>query len=249
MTNNGKERLIATVYKLRTVVARLTVEYEVLSTPTKTDAMWKSSLILAVVAIAVLGKTTSKKKVCVVGAGPPGLTTIKFLTDYPHKFECVAFEKKSDISDMWIFTNSSSFKRHMAMRDKYLSLIKHSHLLQYLRNYTEYYKLRQYIQFNIMVEKVLPLSKFKWVMNARDLKTRKLDRIVCNAIILATGHFVKGYSPVIRGIGRAIKKQLRTHLYRELEKFTNQTFLMLDTSYSGRMKPHSHDFHISIRYG
>ncbi|XP_058791667.1 flavin-containing monooxygenase 5-like [Phymastichus coffea] len=221
--------------------------------------MWKS-LMLAVLVIAAPGEGSARRRVCVVGTGPAGLTAIKFLAEYSHEFECVAFEKNSDVGGMWIYTDSTTVDEHglpvHSSAYKYLrvnvpkellafpdypsfggenvSFVKHSDMLQYLRNYTEYYELRPYIQFNTNVEKILPLPKLKWLIKARDLNTKQLNEVTCDAVMLATGHFVKGSIPKIRGIESFAGRTLHSHLYRRPQDFANETVLVLGASYSGQ---------------
>ena len=46
------------------------------------------------------------KKVCVIGAGPSGITAIKNLLD--EGLEVVAFDRNSDVGGNWIYTEKES---------------------------------------------------------------------------------------------------------------------------------------------
>jgi dimethylaniline monooxygenase (N-oxide forming) len=105
-------------------------------------------------------------KICVVGAGPSGLTTIKQLLDEGHEVTC--FEQDDDIGGIWyrhtddddetkafdnlVLTISMKLMafsdfRHEGAR----TFTNHAGYLKYLRAYTDKFELRGHIRFNTTV--------------------------------------------------------------------------------------------------
>lgn len=77
----------------------------------KTDGGWrrKNTGHGGRVKKAEAGGRAEKKRVCVVGAGPCGLTTIKQLLDEGH--EVVCFDKNPDLGGIWVGTPVTAIRR------------------------------------------------------------------------------------------------------------------------------------------
>ncbi|MET1256665.1 flavin-containing monooxygenase [Aliikangiella maris] len=144
-------------------------------------------------------------KVCVIGAGPSGLTTIKQLIDENHEVTC--FEKNEDIGGIWYRTPDD--KDQMKAYDNLMLTISmkmmafsdfmhkgertftdHKGYLKYLQNYCEHYQLKQHIQFNSMVEEIIHQADGSWSIVVRDsnahIKTYNFE-----ALAVCSGPFKK----------------------------------------------------------
>lgn len=53
-----------------------------------------------------------RKKVCVIGAGPAGLSSLKQLSTWPDEFEPIAFEKSSQVGGQWVYTDKTDVDEH-----------------------------------------------------------------------------------------------------------------------------------------
>lgn len=127
-------------------------------------------------------------KVCVIGTGPAGLTTIKQLLDEGHEVTC--FEKQPDLGGLWcrngddadqtkaydklILTISirlmafSDFmpegERVFYTREKYMS---------YLRAYAERFGLREHVVFDTTVLGVARTPDRRWRVTVRSGEQRR----------------------------------------------------------------------------
>jgi len=105
-------------------------------------------------------------KICVVGAGPSGLTTIKQLLDEGHEVTC--FERDDDVGGIWYRHTGDDDEmktfdalvltismRLMAFSDfphpGPRTFTDHAGYLDYLRAYTDAFELREHIRFNTTV--------------------------------------------------------------------------------------------------
>lgn len=90
-------------------------------------------LLSLLLVVGVQSDSTKKKKVCIIGAGATGLTSLKQFTDNLDDFEPVAFEKNSDVGGLWIYTDSTTVDEHglpvHSSMYKYLRYIKESWLI------------------------------------------------------------------------------------------------------------------------
>ncbi|XP_058807854.1 uncharacterized protein LOC131673684 [Phymastichus coffea] len=211
----------------------------------------------------------AKQRVCVIGAGMSGLAAIKLLRDYPHDFEPIAFDKNADVGGMWIYTNSTDVDEHgipiisslyrelrvnlpkelMAYPDyqdfigqEDRSYVSHEMVLEYLRNYTEHFNLRENIKFETFVEKVIPISdnnnwqttkQQNWSIMSRNLDTNETDETICDAVMICNGHFFKPHIPKIPGIESFSGRILHSHTYRHPEEFKDKIVVLLGASASG----------------
>src|SRR5262245_11686050 len=106
-------------------------------------------------------------KVCVVGMGPIGLTTIKQLLDEGHEVTC--FEKQNDLGGLW-YRNAGDADQTKAYDNLILTtsirlmafsdfmpegervFYTREQYLHYLRAYADKFRLRQHVQFETTVE-------------------------------------------------------------------------------------------------
>ncbi|XP_058803076.1 uncharacterized protein LOC131671001 isoform X2 [Phymastichus coffea] len=222
--------------------------------------MWKISILsLLILAIPSEGNKSPKQKVCIVGAGPAGLIATKYVAQHLDEFELITFDKQSNVGGMWIYTDSTTVDEHglpvHSSLYKYLkingpkeflsypdytmftagngSFVYHSLVLEYLKNYTNYFNLRKYIQFDTNVEKVSLIHGDKWLVNIRNLNTNEKDEILCDIFIAGSGHHVKGNIPKIPGIESFPGRVLHSHLFRKPEEFAGQTVVVLGAGLSG----------------
>lgn len=47
------------------------------------------------------------KRVAVIGAGPAGLTTLKYLREHPTEVEVVCFERNGQAGGEWLYTDDT----------------------------------------------------------------------------------------------------------------------------------------------
>ncbi|XP_058805150.1 uncharacterized protein LOC131672147 [Phymastichus coffea] len=117
--------------------------------------------------------------------------------------------------------------------------VSHDVFLQYLRNYTDHFQLRKYIQFNTLVTKVFPVKgnggwrTATWQMKMRNLNTNRKNVTICDGVMICNGHFAKPYIPEIPGLKETFPgKILYSRNYRVPEVFTNKTIVVLGSGNS-----------------
>ncbi|XP_058804765.1 uncharacterized protein LOC131671947 [Phymastichus coffea] len=221
---------------------------------------WMVSLLL----IFTNGQSNlRKKRVCIIGAGPSGIASLKEVAEKLDMFEPIGFERSSDIGGQWIYSDNTDFDEHRlpvhSSIYKYLrtnipkqvmacpdyrnfngedsSYVNHTTLLSYLRNYTDHFNLRQYIHFDTMVEKVIPLSNHnvtKWLVKIKKLNTNFSSKLICDGVMVCSGPYTKPSIPNILGIEKFPGRVLHSHIYRRPEDFTGQTVAILGASISGK---------------
>jgi len=81
----------------------------------------------------------------------------------------------------------------------------HTELLLYLKDFCEYFGLREMIRFNTRVDHVGMLdygvcgNDLKWIVRSIDKKSEKVVEEVFDAVVVATGHYSQPRLPSIQG--------------------------------------------------
>lgn len=178
-------------------------------------------------------------KVCIVGAGPCGLTAAKTLHERGIPFEC--FEKGSQLGGLWRYENDNA--QAAAYRSLHLNSSKdrtgffdypmptsypdfphHSLVLKYLEDYTHHFGFGEKITFQTTVSRIEPLESSSYEVTTQD-RAGKQQRRVYSAVIVANGHHWKPRWPQLPG---AFSKQmLHSHDYRTPEPFAGKRVLVV----------------------
>ena len=130
-------------------------------------------------------------RVCVIGAGVSGLTTVKALGDWGVDHTC--FEASDDVGGNWYFRNpngrSSAYRslhidtsktaisfKDFPMDERYPDFPHHAQIHGFLREYADRFGLRERIRFNTVVERAECLPGGGW-----DVDGERFDvLVVCN---------------------------------------------------------------------
>ncbi|XP_077230607.1 flavin-binding monooxygenase family protein [Tasmannia lanceolata] len=116
----------------------------------------------------------------------------------------------------------------------------HRELLWYLKDFCEWFGLREFIRFNTRVEYVGMVNSdeyckdMKWVVRSRDRKSEKVMEEVFDAVVVATGHYSKPRLPTIKGMDTWRKRQIHSHVYRVPEPFQDEVVVVVGNSLSGQ---------------
>ncbi|MFE3291944.1 flavin-containing monooxygenase [Rhodococcus sp. NPDC059234] len=134
--------------------------------------------------------------VCVIGAGPSGITTAKRLKDYGIPFDC--FEASDEVGGNWYYKNPNGMsacyqslhidtsKWRLAFEDfpvpaEWPDFPHHSLLFQYFKDYVAHFGLRDKITFNTSVDHAERGADGLWTVTLSTGETRAYDAlIVCN---------------------------------------------------------------------
>ncbi|XP_068304835.1 flavin-containing monooxygenase FMO GS-OX-like 9 [Pyrus communis] len=118
----------------------------------------------------------------------------------------------------------------------------HRELLLYLKDFCDWFGLRELIRFNTRVsyvgmldgDHVVGCKDLKWVVKSVEKKTEIFIEEVFDAVVVATGHYSKPRLPSIQGMDAWKRKQLHSHTYRVPEPFRDEVVVVVGTSLSGQ---------------
>ncbi|XP_040986030.1 flavin-containing monooxygenase FMO GS-OX-like 9 [Juglans microcarpa x Juglans regia] len=118
----------------------------------------------------------------------------------------------------------------------------HGELYLYLKDFCDWFGLREMIRFNTRVEYVGMLDysgvigkDLKWVVKSKEIKkTEKVVEEVFDAVVVATGHYSKPRLPTIKGMDAWKRKQMHSHIYRTPEPYRNEVVVVVGNSLSGQ---------------
>ena len=182
-----------------------------------------------------------KKKVCVIGAGPSGITAIKNLLD--EGLEVKAYDFNDDVGGNWIYSekesHSSVFETTHIISSKTLSQYEdftfddfdktipdypsHDQLRRYFQAYAKQFNLYPHIQFNTLVDKCELSDEDIWkVTTTKDgVSSTEIftDLVVCN------GHHWQPRFPDYPGTFTG--KFIHSHQYKKAEPFRGKRVLVI----------------------
>ncbi|XP_014236199.1 flavin-containing monooxygenase FMO GS-OX-like 4 isoform X1 [Trichogramma pretiosum] len=218
-------------------------------------------------AASAASSSRGRSKVCIVGAGVTGIAAAKAFADYRDEFDIVVFDRNSDVGGLWIYTDSQDLDEHnlpvhssmyynlrtnlpkdlMSYPDyrqfsgENRSCVSHKTIVQYLRNYTDYFDLRGYMKFDTLVEKIRPIvggsdddwRTTRWSIKTRDLNSNVSAETTCNAVVVCNGHYTKPRVPQIPGIESFPGLVMHSHIYRYPQEFAGKNVLVLGAAVSG----------------
>ncbi|XP_028065419.1 LOW QUALITY PROTEIN: flavin-containing monooxygenase FMO GS-OX-like 8, partial [Camellia sinensis] len=117
----------------------------------------------------------------------------------------------------------------------------HKELFFYLKDFCEWFGLREMIRLNTKVEFVgmLDCNEFgkdlRWVVRSKAKQSEKVVEEVFDAVVVATGHYSKPWLPTIEGMDAWKGKQMHSrHVYRVPEPFRNEVVVVVGNFMSGQ---------------
>lgn len=194
-------------------------------------------------------------RVCVIGAGPSGLVASKILKERGISYRC--FEKGSDVGGLWRFQNDSgtsaayeslhinSSRQLMAFADFPMNpslpdFPHHSHILEYLEDYTAHFGLKSNTTFQTSVTNVVPIPNEQNQMTGKSTtgykvefsdRNGKVGTEFFDAVIVANGHH---WSPKIPKFeGKFAGEILHSHHYKSSDSFRGKNVLVVGIGNSG----------------
>ncbi len=130
--------------------------------------------------------------VCVVGAGPAGLTMARRLSLTGARFEI--FERNSDVGGIWDIDVANSPMYESAhfissktlsgfpgfpMPDEYPDYPNHAQILAYIRSFADHFDLRKHVKFNTSIEHASQADDGLWELQLSDGTQRVCRYLVC----------------------------------------------------------------------
>ncbi|KAI4343921.1 hypothetical protein L6164_011213 [Bauhinia variegata] len=110
----------------------------------------------------------------------------------------------------------------------------------YLKDFCEWFGLREMIRYNTRVDYVgmlnygVSVNDLKWIVRSIEKKSEKMTEEVFDAVVVATGHYAQPKLPSIKGMDVWKRKQMHSHIYRHPEPFRDERVVVVGNSYSGQ---------------
>ncbi|MCF1495769.1 SidA/IucD/PvdA family monooxygenase [Agrobacterium vitis] len=183
-------------------------------------------------------------KVCVVGAGPCGLTTIKQLLDEGH--EVVCYDKNRDLGGIWLRDEEDGHKTK-AFDNLFLTIsmklmaysdfpfdggrifYSRSQYFQYLKEYADHYQLCENIRFDSEVENVEKRDG-RWAVSVNQDGIRSEENF--DAVAICSGPF-KSPNRSIPELESFSGEVVHSSEYRNNERFRGKKVLVVGLAESG----------------
>lgn len=178
-------------------------------------------------------------KICVIGAGPCGITTAKNLLEQGLTNFRV-FEKNHRLGGNWVFDenneHSSVYETTHIISSKLLSQYEdypmpfeypdypsHAKILSYFEDYAQHFGVNKYIQFNTRVEQVIPLSDDEWQVIYENETGRHEE--IFNYVLVANGHHWDPITPQFSGEFNG--EIIHSHQYKKAALFKDKRVLVV----------------------
>jgi len=176
------------------------------------------------------------KKVCIIGAGPSGITAAKNLiqvgiTDF------VLYEKSDKIGGNWAYSedgnHSSVFEtthiisskplsqyEDFPMPESYADYPSHGELYEYFNNYASHFKVTDYIQFNTAVESAVLDENNSWNLKLSDGTEEQFENL-----IVSNGHHWNPRMPQYSG--KFTGEYIHSHDFKNNRPFKDKKVLVV----------------------
>lgn len=92
-------------------------------------------------------------------------------------------------------------------------------LLEFLNSYADTFRLKDHIEFNALVVRVLPLENERWEVVVKDLLNGEYITETYDAVFVCNGHFFAPNTPKFDGVSEFKGKMMHSHDYRSPEPF------------------------------
>lgn len=181
----------------------------------------------------------TSKNICIIGAGPCGLTSAKNLLEQGiDRFE--VFEKNTCLGGNWVFdetsTHSSIYETTHIISSKKLSQFEdfpmpadypdypsHAQILRYLNDYAEHFGIKKHIRLNTSVENICRNDAGEWLVTWQDKTGIHQQRY--DQLFIANGHH---WDPVMPQYpGHFEGDILHAHQYKRALPFKNKRVLVV----------------------
>ncbi|GAA4270972.1 NAD(P)-binding domain-containing protein [Aquimarina gracilis] len=182
-----------------------------------------------------------QRRVCVIGAGPSGITALKNLKD--KNLDVICYDRNSEVGGNWIYSedesHSSVFETTHIISSKTLSQYEdftfddfdksvadypsHDELRRYFQAYAKHFSLYPYIEFNTTIKHCKRMAKNEWqitiIQNEKEQTKFFTDLVVCN------GHHSVPRMPEYPGNFNG--EFIHSHNYKKAAPFANKKVLVI----------------------
>lgn len=192
-------------------------------------------------------------KICVIGAGPSGLTAAKNLLDAGFD-DLTVYDRGSEVGGNWVFDadsghssvfetthiiSSKAFSQYedFPMPDSYPDYPGHEHLARYFREYAETFDLYPHIRFHTLVERCERTEDGGWAVTVRSLEGRgghdgqrpsaddRCNTEVFDQLVVCNGHHWEPRWPEYPGAFTG--EYIHSHDFKRAEPFRDRRVLVI----------------------
>lgn len=184
------------------------------------------------------------QRICVIGAGPSGITAAKNLLD--EGLNVVVYDLGNEVGGNWVFTekigHSSVFETtHIIssrtlseyadypMPDAYPDYPSHKHLATYFQDYAAHFNLYKHIQFNTLVKNCSLLSNNKWEVTIEQNRTTTMH--IYDTLVVCNGHHWLPRMPQYKGSFSG--DFIHSHEVKKFSRFADKRVLVIGGGNSG----------------
>ncbi|BFG05462.1 senecionine N-oxygenase [Drosophila madeirensis] len=191
---------------------------------------------------------------CIIGAGTAGLCCARHGIE--HGFQVTVFELSDRIGGTWVYNQETGVKNgidvHSSMYENLrtnlpkevmgfpdfeipkneVSYVRSDEICDFLNQYADHFRLKQYIRFNSYVIRVLHKNK-KWQVLVKDLLTNQIEFKYFDKLMVANGHYHTPNYIRIPNMDRFQGDYLHSHDYRTSGVFKDKTVLVIGAGPSG----------------
>ena len=188
-------------------------------------------------------------KVCVIGAGPSGLTTIKQLLDEGHEVRC--FERGDNIGGIWQRSpNPAADAEDMKVFDSLILTISiklmsysdfmvpgdrvfytHKQYRQYLDDYAQQFDLRRHISLGTTVHEVRKEADDRWAVTVTAEGQRQTD--LFDAVAVCSGPFQTPEMKSVPDLEQFTGEVVHSSTYRNNQRFVGKRVMVVGLAESG----------------
>jgi cation diffusion facilitator CzcD-associated flavoprotein CzcO len=186
--------------------------------------------------------------VCVIGAGPSGLTAVKNLKEAGFGVDC--YERDTNVGGAWNWRHERSpvyGSTHLIsskpltqfpdfpMPDDWPDYPHHSKVLSYLEHYADHFELRPHIWFGTEVVKVEPADNGTWDVTTRSTSkyggAARIHRYA--AVMVANGHNWSPKLPEYEGLEDYRGQVIHAGAYKDSAQLRNKRVLVVGGGNTG----------------
>lgn len=184
-------------------------------------------------------------RVCIIGAGPAGLTTLKQLQDVGvTDIDC--FEKDCSVGGLFNYgpNKTGVYDNCVLTISNYLMAFSdmpptghryhwhHSEYRRYLEEYSQRFKLERYISFNTTVVSVEG-GPGRWHVVVQDAAGHQVDKGIYDAVAICSGAHQAIHKPNIPGLEDFQGEVIHSNYYKNNEPFRNKNCVVVGLGESG----------------
>ncbi len=175
-------------------------------------------------------------RVCVIGAGPSGITAAKHLLQVGIT-NFVVYDKNSEVGGNWIYSPNPSHSsvydtshiisskrlsqyHDFPMPDDYPDYPGHELLKRYFQSYADHFEVTPYVQFNTVVERAVMNEDTSWTVTLDNGNQERFDYLIA-----ANGHHWNPRYPNFPG--EFTGETMHSHFYRTNLPFKDKRVLVV----------------------